>query len=140
MLTREIKFKTFKGEEVTRQYMFHLSKADCFKLNFSKKGGLMAYVKDMLAAENIHELVEVFDQIIDLSYGYISGDDMRFVKDPEYTKAFKETDAYSELFMELFTKDGAFSEFMMGVIPQMTEEEIAAAKQEASKMLPFVGA
>ena len=59
-----------------------------------------------------------------MSIGRKSDDDLRFEKSPEITKAFKETDAYSELFMELVGDPEKSAEFINGIMPASLREKV----------------
>ena len=45
-------------------------------------------------------------------------DGKRFMKNQEYTDAFVQTEAYSDLFMELATNADAAAAFVNGIVPQ----------------------
>ena len=62
--------------------------------------------------------MELFKQFILDSYGEISTDGRRFMKSPELSKAFSETEAFSILYMKLATDDEYAAKFVNGVIPQ----------------------
>lgn len=51
------------------------------------------------------------------SYGEKSPDGKRFVKSEELSTAFSQTEAYSQLYMELATDADKAAEFINGVIP-----------------------
>lgn len=139
MLIKEIKFVDYNGEEKTKKCMFNLNRSDCFKLQMSKPGGITAYLVDMLNAKNMKEVINLFDEIIDLSYGVLSGDNEHFVKKPELTEEFKSSKAYDALFMDLFERDGAFTDFMLAVMPPIPKESLEAAKLEANKLIDSYG-
>ena len=64
--------------------------------------------------------------IILKSYGVKSPDGRRFIKNQEVRDAFVQTEAYSQLFMELATNAQAASDFVAGIIPAKTDEEPSA--------------
>lgn len=76
--------------------------------------------------------MKTFEEIILTAYGEKSDDGRRFVKSDELSQAFKETEAYSELFMELLTDDKAAAAFINGILPK----DIAGKLADMSKELP----
>ena len=62
--------------------------------------------------------------IILKSYGVKSPDGRRFIKNQEVRDAFAQTEAYSQLFMELATNAKAASDFVAGIIP--AKEDVAS--------------
>ena len=53
-----------------------------------------------------------------LGYGEKSPDGKRFIKNQELRDAFAQTEAYSDLFMELATDAEAAARFINGIVPQ----------------------
>jgi hypothetical protein len=53
------------------------------------------------------------------AYGEKSPDGRRFVKSEEISKAFSETTAYSDLFMELATDANVAAQFINDIIPKI---------------------
>jgi hypothetical protein len=60
--------------------------------------------------------MELYKELIDRSYGIKDADGRRFRKSPEILQDFKDTNAYSELFMELATDQKAGGEFISGIV------------------------
>ena len=67
-------------------------------------------------------IIETFKDIILRAYGEKSPDGRRFIKNQEVRDAFAQTEAYSNLFMELATDAKAASEFVNGIVPPKTEK------------------
>jgi hypothetical protein len=84
-------------------------------------GGYAEFLKRIVAAKDPETIVELFKQFILDSYGEISSDGRRFVKSPELSKAFSETEAYSILYMKLATDDQFAAKFVNGVLPKPDE-------------------
>ena len=61
--------------------------------------------------------MELFKQIVLKAYGEKSEDGKRFVKSKEIAEAFSQTEAYSEIFMELAMDEKAAAEFVNGILP-----------------------
>jgi hypothetical protein len=122
MWKETITYKDFFGEERTEDFRFHLSKAECAEKQMKYAGGGYAeFLKRIVAAKDPETIVELFKQFILDSYGEISSDGRRFVKSPELSKAFSETEAYSILYMKLATDDQFAAKFVNGVLPKPDE-------------------
>ena len=53
------------------------------------------------------------------AYGQKSDDGRRFIKSKELSDSFAQTEAYSQLFMELATDADAAAKFVNGIVPPM---------------------
>ena len=69
-------------------------------------------------------IIDTMKDIILKSYGVKSPDGRRFIKNQEVRDAFAQTEAYSQLFMELATNAKAASDFVAGIIP--AKEDVAS--------------
>lgn len=120
MLKKTIKYTDYNGNEREEDFYFNLTKAECAKLEMSTEGGLEALANRMIQAQNGKEIIETFEKIVFMAYGEKSPDGRRFVKgeNQELAKAFAETPAYDQLFMELITSDETMADFVNGIIPQ----------------------
>ena len=105
MYAKKIKFTDFNGNEREQTFYFNLTKAELTEMQLSHDGGLAEYMQRIIDSQKTSEIAEVFKKLILMSYGEKSDDGMRFIKrDPVRGKLadeFEQTDAYSELFMEL---------------------------------------
>lgn len=123
MWKETITYKDFYGEERTEEFRFHLSKAECAEKQMKYAGGGYAeFLKRIVDAKNQETIVDLFKQFILDAYGEISQDGRRFVKSPELSKAFSETEAFSILYMKLATDDEYAAKFVNGVIPKPDED------------------
>ena len=87
-------------------------------------------IQKIVDTKDIPAIVAIFKDLVLKAYGEKSPDGKRFVKNDELREAFSQTEAYSELFMELATDADAASAFMNGIVP------VAVDMDEARKMLP----
>lgn len=122
MLKKTITYKDFNGDEHTDDFYFHLSKAEAIELEASYPEGLHEKIQNAVSTKNMKDIVALFKMLILKSYGVKSEDGKRFVKSDELSKEFEQTDAYSELFLDLATNEGASKEFVDGVIPDLPAE------------------
>jgi len=132
MLIKPITYETFDGETITEDFMFNLTKAEVVEMQVSKAGGLDKYIERIIKEKDLKKLVEYFKDLIRRSYGVKSDDGKRFIKNDEIRDAFMQTEAYSNLFMELATDDDAAAKFINGIIPKKLMEEIKKMESEGN--------
>ena len=118
MLKKTIKYTDYDGNEREEDFYFNLSKAEVTEMELSKEGGMSEYIKKISAAQNAPELIKLFKEIITKSYGEKSLDGKRFIKNKELTDAFTQTEAYSELFVELASNADEAVKFINGIMPK----------------------
>ena len=121
MLKKRIKYTDYNGVEREEDFYFNLSKAEVAEMELEVKGGLSAKIQQIVDADNRPELIRIFKDLIVRSYGVKSLDGKRFVKTDEVRDEFLQSEAYSELFMELATDANAASEFINGIVPQTND-------------------
>lgn len=118
MLKKTIKYTDYDGNEREEDFYFNLSKAEITEMELSKEGGMSEYIKKISATQNGPELIKLFKDIIIKSYGEKSLDGKRFIKNKELTEAFIQTEAYSELFIELASNADEAAKFINGIMPK----------------------
>lgn len=128
MLKKQITFTDCEGKQRTDTFYFNLSKAELIKMQFSAAGGLKEMMEKAVKESDNGKLIEVFEDLIRKSYGVKSEDNLSFIKNKNLAEAFMQTDAYSELFMELVTDENAAAAFINGVIPPSLAAEVAAQR------------
>jgi hypothetical protein len=74
-------------------------------------------IQKIVAAQDSPAIIKVFKELILKAYGEKSPDGKRFIKSDEISTAFSQTEAYSQLFMELATDADAAAKFVNGIIP-----------------------
>lgn len=117
MYKKSISYTDYAGNERKEDFFFNLTKAELVMMNTSEVGGLKAKMDRMLERQDGAEIMNLFHDIIHRSYGERSADGRRFIKSEELATAFEQTEAYSELFMELCTNAKAAAEFINGILP-----------------------
>lgn len=125
MIKKTIAFDDFNGNKVTEDFYFNLNKAEIAEMELSAKGGLGEYVKQIIKEEDGGKLVALFKELLVKSVGIRSEDGRQFIKKQEIIDYFTQSNAYSELFVELATNAEVASEFVNGVIPAGLQEEVA---------------
>ena len=118
MLVKTITYTDYDGNKRTEQFRFNLSKAEVAEMELSVGGGLSRKLQQIINEQDQQKIIEMFKEIILKSYGIKSDDGKRFEKSKEISDAFSQTEAYSELFMELATNAEAATVFVNGIVPQ----------------------
>ena len=129
MLKKEITYVDYNDTTRTEAFYFNLSKAELAEMQLSANGGLETYIKNIVEAKDGASMVQIFKDLILKSYGEKSPDGKRFVKSKEISDGFAQTEAYSQLFMELITDDTSAADFINGIMPKDIQEEL---KKEAN--------
>ena len=101
MLKKTITYTDYDGNERTEDFYFNLTKAEITEMELSHDGGLTKLIEKIVAEQDSKRIVEIFKDLILRAYGEKSPDGKRFVKNQELRDAFAQTEAYSDLFMEL---------------------------------------
>ena len=80
-------------------------------------------IDQVQSSDEFKEILKTFKEIIKKAHGVKSKDGKRFIKNEETLSGFMDTEAYSELFMEIgFDADKA-SEFINGILPAGLNKE-----------------
>lgn len=128
MLKKTITTVDFGGTERTEDYYFNLTKAEIMEMQLCTDGGFVETVKKIVEAKNQLELTRLFKKIICASYGVLSPDGRKFVKNQQVLDDFMATQAYSDLYIELLSGDGkAAEDFVNGILPKDLTNEAAKA-------------
>lgn len=117
------KYVDFDGNEREEDFMFLLMESDLIKMNMSVTGGLEKMIRQIISAQDMPKIYEIFEEIIKKSYGVKSPDGKRFVKTAELTEEYMQTQAYSDFVTELMTNPDVSGEFISKIIPQKLQVE-----------------
>jgi len=128
LILKTITFPNFNDETETEDFRFNLSKGELVKMQMSAIDERTESFQDKLEkigkSLNGKALIEVIDEIIDVSYGVKTVDGKRFIKNPKDLEIFKSSGAYSELVVELCTDAEACAKFVNGLVPENLREEV----------------
>lgn len=127
MLKKTITYNDYNGVERTEDFYFNLSKAEILEMEMGTSGGLAEMIQKIVAAQDAPSIVRVFKDLVLKAYGEKSPDGKRFIKSEEISTEFSQTEAYSQLFMELATDAEAGAAFVNGIVPKEMAERTAAA-------------
>ena len=128
MLKKTIKYTGYNGTDREETFYFNLTKAEIMEMEMGTVGGFAEMVQNIVNAQDTPSLIKIFKDLILRSYGEKSPDGRRIIKSDEISAAFAQTEAYSELFMELATDADKASEFINGIVPA----DIAAEAKKKS--------
>lgn len=125
MIKKTITYTDFNDVERTEDFHFHLTKAEVMKMQMGTTGGLAEMIQRIVAAQDMPTIIATFEDMILKSYGVKSPDGKQFQKSEELRTAFAQTNAYSQLFMELSTDADKAAEFVNGIMPADIQKELA---------------
>lgn len=117
MLKKTITYVDYNGNERKEDFHFNLTKAELMEMEMSTTGGLAEMIKRVVDAQDAPAIIKIFKDLVLKAYGVKSPDGKRFIKSKELTDEFAQTEAYSELFMELATNADAAAAFINGIVP-----------------------
>lgn len=118
MLKKTITYTDYNDVERTEDFYFNLSKAELMEMELGTTGGLAEMIQKIVAAQDAPAIIKVFKDLILKAYGEKTVDGKRFEKkNGELAAAFSETEAFSQLYMELATDADAAAAFINGIMP-----------------------
>jgi len=130
MLSKTIKFIDFNGEEAEEKHYFNITEAEAVRLDVKfGVGGLVKYIENIDVQEKPEEIMTLFEEILTMAYGKKSPDGRKFLKSKEATEEFKQTAAYSSLFVSLIRDAEYAATFFQRVLSKTaipTKEETSS--------------
>lgn len=117
MITKTIKYVDYNGDEREEKFMFNLTKAELMEMEMGTTGGFAEMIQKIVETKDVPQIIKIFKDLILKAYGEKSADGKRFIKSKELSDEFAQTEAYSQLFMELATDADAAANFIKGIIP-----------------------
>lgn len=125
MLKKTITYTDYNRVERKEDFYFNLTKAEIMEMEMSTSGGLTEMINRIVAAQDAPAIIKIFKELVLKAYGVKSPDGKRFIKSDELATEFAQTEAYSQLFMELATDADAASAFVNGIVPNVEGMESA---------------
>lgn len=123
MLKKTITYTDYNGTERTEDFYFNLTKAEIMEMEMGTSGGMAEMIQRIVAAQDAPAIIKIFKELVLKAYGQKSPDGKRFIKNDELKEEFAQTEAYSQLFMELATDSDAAAKFVNGIMPpDLTEK------------------
>lgn len=128
MLKKTITYTDYDGLERTEEFRFNLTKAELMDMELTTVGTFSKLMQKIIDEKDMVRLAKYFKELILKSYGVKSDDGKRFIKSPELSEAFSQTEAYSELYMELLGNSEYAVEFIQQVMPKdLDQNEVVPA-------------
>ena len=139
MLTKNIKYTDYNGVEREETFLFNLSKAELMEMELGTTGGLADMIRNIVAAQDTPQIIKIFKELLLKAYGEKSADGKRFMKvdsdGQPLSLGFSETEAFSDLYMELATDSKAAAEFINGIVPSDMQVDEAKQKEVMKDLL-----
>lgn len=140
MLTKTITFEGLEGP-ITESYLFHITQAQILELNLpyvnedddadpDAPSGMAKTLQTIIDTQDNLKIYHEFKKIVLMSVGKKSEDGKRFLKTEEIRQDFENTEAYSELIIELMEDPEKAAQFFQGIMPAKVQEQ--AARQNAT--------
>lgn len=139
MLKKTVKYTDFNGTAQVEDLYFHLTETELIRMEVSDGSGSLSERIGRLnvADPNRREIIALFEDLIQASYGEKSVDGKRFVKNQRIVEEFTSTEAYNALFMELLLDPNNAGEFINGLIPadllKKAQEQTNASPEDIRK-------
>jgi hypothetical protein len=128
MIKKTITYNDYNEVERTEDFYFNLTKAEVMEMEMSTSGGLAEMIQRIVQTQDQPAIIKIFKELILKAYGEKSLDGKRFEKkNGELAAAFAETEAFSQLFMELATDADAAAKFVNGIVPADMAKQAALA-------------
>ena len=133
MLAKKIKYTDYNGVDREETFYFNLTKAELMKLEMGTTGGYAEMIQKIIDAQDAPSIIKVFDEVVLAAYGEKSADGKAFIKIDKdghrLAAKFAQTEAYSNLFMELATDADAAAKFINGIMPADVVAQAANSNQ-----------
>ena len=132
MIKKTVTYTDYNEVERTENFYFNLSKAEVMEMAMRNEGGIAESIQKIVDAKDAPAIIRVFKDLVLKAYGVKSDDGRRFMKTKpdgtRYADDFKETEAYSQIFMELATDADAAAKFINGIVPADLAQKAALPK------------
>lgn len=133
MIKKTITYTDYSGNKREEDFYFNINKAEAMEMELMEAGGMADMIRRIIKENDPAKLVTIFKNIILKSYGEKSPDGKRFIKSQELIDAFTQTEAYSQLFMELSTDADKASEFINGILSSLSDLKIIDNKDSVAQ-------
>lgn len=125
MKKETIVYTDYNGVERKEDFFFNFTKAELLEMELGTTGGLSEMIQKIIDTHDTPAIIKIFKEIVLKAYGQKSADGKRFIKTPELTTEFMQTEAYSTLFMELATNTDKAADFINKIVPQDMAQKAA---------------
>lgn len=124
MIKETISYEDIDGNSKTMDAYFHLSMREMRQL---LKDGIQEKLDAVTSGKaSTDTMFDLIDVLIKTSFGkrVESNGEARFVKDPELTEAFMNSDAYDSLLGKMMSDDQFATRFFSGLVPKALSDRI----------------
>lgn len=121
MLKKTIEYTDYNYVKRKEDFYFNLTKAEIMEMELSTTGGLAEMIQKIIDTQDTPQIIKLFKDLVLKAYGEKSADGKRFIKNDDIRDGFAQTEAYSELFMELATDANAAASFVNAIVPKDLE-------------------
>jgi hypothetical protein len=137
MFKKTIKFENLNGDEVERDFYFHLSKAEL--LGMAQDGDdFKARIERIQKTKDVRAVIDEFRALVKLAVGLRSEDGERFIKTPEAQSHLLDSPAFDELLFSLVSEPDAAVKFVQQLIPKKLQDQLdAELKKQGDGPDPF---
>ena len=133
MIKETISYEDIDGNSKTMDAYFHLTMREMRQL---LKEGIQEKLEAVTSGKaSPEDTFDLIDMLIKASYGKRIEDngEARFVKNPETTEIFMESDAYDSLLSKLMSDDKFATRFFTGLVPKALTERMNAISNGATQ-------
>lgn len=127
MIKKTVTYTDYNGVDRTENFYFNLSEAEVMEMEMGTEGGMSESIQKIVDAKDAPAIIRVFKDLVLKAYGVKSDDGRRFMKSKELSESFSQTEAYSQIFMELATDADAATKFVNGIVPQKMAQQAKSA-------------
>lgn len=129
MITREVTYTDYNGDEQTEKYYFDLTVPEMLELSFSSAGDIQSTLERLSNSRKVGEIFNIIQTLIFKSVGVKSDDGKRFVKNEEVLNDFKQSRGYESFLMKMMQDTDYASKFIEQLIPQDRIQQIAGVEK-----------
>lgn len=134
MISKTITYVDYNGVEKKGTFWFNMSRADLIDLEMSEDGSWFDRIKKLVSEQKTREAYVMIERFIKDAYG-VKTPDGGFDKDPKHLKAFRDSEAYSELIWGFVQNPDQFADFVNGIVASVkkTVDAIDVDKEIAER-------
>lgn len=133
MFKDTVTYTDYDGSERTKDLYFNISRAEIIELEMTTPGGLERRMQKIYNEKDTVEIMKFLKFLIVKSYGEKDPSGDRFIKNHEVVDSFLQTEAYSEFMMKLMSDTEFMAEFMIGIMPDVSDKVDKSALVNAAK-------
>lgn len=134
MYVKTIEYVDFNGTERKENFYFHLSQSELIEKELTTVGGLEQWYKKIITTQNLPEIAKLYKELILSSYGEKSADGRQFIKSPELSNAFAQTNAFDILYRDILSDTEKGAEFFNGILPKDLAEKAEELQKDPEAM------